>query len=404
MNKLVITTEKDIVYYGYFRDGKAVELYCEKKNSGSILGSIYAARVQKVAEGINGAFLDLTADLAAYYNLSPSRKPLKLSPGHEDRLCGGDLILVQVKKEATGTKLPVADAYVNLSGKYFVFSLEQMGTRISAKIRKKEERDRLKAVVSSWRSGRSDFTYGIIVRTNAAGAAEEELLEELSELGERFDRILKKAGTCPEKSQLYREAPYFIRLARDLPFHELDEILTDDPEILAELEDYYQGDNNARIREKIRLYTDDYSLYLLYRFGHYYDLALCRRTELKSGGSIVIDTTEAMVVVDVNSGSVLKKKKEAQTIFETMNKEAAAEIIYQLRLRNLSGIILIDFINMKEEGSRQRVLEYLKNEAAKDRIPIRVIDFTALFLVEMTRNKVRKSLKEQWAECHPSRI
>ncbi len=403
MNKLVITSDKDIVYYGYFMDGKAVELYCEKKRSESILGNIYAARVQKVAEGINGAFLELTGDLAAYYNLSPSRKPLKLSPGHEDRLYGGDLILVQVKKEATGTKLPVADAYVNLSGKYFVFSLEQMGTRISAKIKDREERDRLKGIVSAWRSGRSDLSYGIIVRTNASEAAEEELYDELSELGDRFDRILKKARTCPEKTELYREVPYYIRLAKDLPFSGLDEILTDDREIFAELEDYYQGENNARVRDKIRLYTDDYSLYLLYRFGHYYDLALSRRAELKSGGSIVIDTTEAMVVVDVNSGSVLKKKKEALTIFETMNKEAAAEIIYQLRLRNLSGIILIDFINMKEEGSRQRVLEYLKKEAVKDRIPIRVIDFTALFLVEMTRNKVRKSLKEQWAECHPSR-
>ncbi len=400
MNKLVITSREDIVCYGYFRDGKAIELYCEKKKSTGLLGNIYVARVTRIAEGIQGAFLDLTGSDKGYCNLSPTKKPVKLSPGHEDRLYAGDLILVQVRKEGVGTKLPVVDTRINFTGKYFVFSMEKPGISISKKIKEKEERERLMHLAGAWIREQESLPYHIVIRTNARHTGHEELLRELDELKVRSDRLMQKARTAPEKTLLWEEAPFYLRLAKDLPFGRLDQILTDDPRIRDELKEYYQGEGERPLREKICFYEDDYPLYLLYRFDHWYDLALSRRIPLKSGGSIVIDTTEAMVVVDVNSGSVLKKKKEAETIFESMNKEAASEIIYQLRLRNLSGIILIDFINMKDAGSRERVLSALKKEAEGDRIPVRVIDFTALNLVEMTRNKVRKPLKDQWEECH----
>ena len=399
MNKLVITTREDMVCYGYFREGKAVELYCEKKSTG-LLGNIYVARVTRIAEGIQGAFLDLTGRDKGYCNLSPAKKPVKLSPGHEDKLYAGDLILVQVKKEGTGSKLPVADTRVNFSGKYFVFSLEKPGISISKKIRDQEERDRLMHLTGKWIQDQENLPYHIVIRTNALQTEKEDLVRELNELKDRCDRLMLKARSAPEKTLIWEEAPFYLRFAKNLPFDRLDQILTDDPEIRDELTAYYQAEGDKPLREKICLYEDDYPLYLLYRFDHWYDLALSRRIPLKSGGSIVIDTTEAMVVIDVNSGSVLKKKKEAETIFEAMNREAASEIIYQLRLRNLYGIILIDFINMKDAESRERILSTLKKEAESDRIPVRVIDFTALNLVEMTRNKVRRPLKDQWEECH----
>lgn len=394
MNKLVITVRDSVVYYGYFQDGKAVELYCEQKENPSILGNIYVARVDKVAEGIKGAFLDLSQDQKAYYNLSPNKKPVKVSPGHEDKLYGGDLILVQVTKDAVKTKLPVVDTNVSLSGKYFVLSLENRGINVSKKIKDAKERERLLTLARSM----STEECGIVVRTNAQNVAEDILKEELSQLLHRCQRILQKAQISPGKTLIDREAPYYIRLAKELPSWELDEIITEDMFLYQELKDYYDGDEE--ILSKIRLYKDDYSLYLLYRFQHYYDNALHKLVPLKSGGSLVIEGTEAMTVIDVNTGSVIKNPRNQDSVFEKLNKEAAVEIVNQLRLRNLSGIIIIDFINMKKEEARDRLFSFLQKECERDRIPVRVIDFTALHLIEMTRNKVRKSLYEQWKECH----
>ena len=396
MNKLVITSREDIIYYGYFQAGKAVELYCEKRMSDSLLGNIYVARVEKVAEGIQGAFLELTQDQKAYYNISVTDQPIKFTPGHEKELKGGDLVLVQVRKDAVKTKLPVADANVRVAGKYFVLTLGRKGLSLSKKIRDAEERKRLQSIVKEYIRDKSPLEYGIVIRTNAAGVSQGDLVSELGDLMGRCSRLLRKAEIAPGKTLIDKEPPYYIQIGRELRFSELDEILTDDKRIYDELSDYYDGS----IREKIRFYEDEYPLYLLYRFDHYYKMALSRMVPLKSGGSIVIEPTEAMVVIDVNSGAVLKGKRQATTVFETMNQEAAAEIAYQLRLRNLSGIILIDFINMKDAGSRENVMDRLKMECESDRIPLRVIDFTGLGLMELTRSKVRKTLKEQWNECH----
>ena len=398
MNKLVITSKEDIIYYGYFQNGKAVELYCEKRMSESLLGNIYVARVERVAEGIQGAFLELTPNQKAYYNISYSDHPINFTPKHENELRGGDLILVQVRKDAVKTKLPVADGNVRMAGKYFVLTLARKGLSLSKKIQDTEERKRLQSITKDYIKNKSPLEYGIVIRTNAAGVNREDLLSELQDLMGRCSRLLQKAQNAPGKTLIDKEPPYYIQIGRELRFSELDEILTDDPVILNELKDYYDG----VIGEKICFYEDDYPLYLLYRFEHFYKTALSKMVPLKSGGSIIIEPTEAMVVIDVNSGAVLKGKKQATTIFETMNREAAAEIACQLRLRNLSGIILIDFINMKDAVSRENVMECLKKECESDRIPLRVIDYTGLGLVEMTRSKVRKTLKEQWDECHKS--
>lgn len=396
MNKLVITVKEDVVYYGYFMDGKAVELYCEKLESPTILGNIYVARVDKVADGIKGAFLDLTPDQKAYFNISPGKKPLKFTPGHEDRLYGGDLILVQVTKDAVKTKLPVVDSNVNLSGKYFVLSFERKGINLSKKIKKAEERERLLAITKA----NSTKDIGVVIRTNAENISEDILINELKYLNSQAELIMQKARMAPGKTLIHKDAPFYIRLSKELPAREFDEILTDSEVICQELREYYRSDEE--ISSKIAFYKDGYPLYKLYRMDHYYDLALQRHVPLKSGGSIVIDPTEAMVVIDVNSGAVIKGKGKNDSVYSKMNQEAAVEIVNQLRLRNLSGIILIDFINMKEEKEREQLFTFLQKECLRDRIPIRVVDFTALHLVEMIRNKVRRSLKEQWNDCHHS--
>lgn len=393
-NKLVITEKEGIICYGYFQDGLPVELYCESKEQESIMGNIYAARVERIAEGIHGAFLEIGDKQKCYYPLT-AEQPIKLSPGHEDKLYGGDIILVQIAKDAVKTKLPVCTGNISLNGKYFVFTLTDKRTGISKKIRDQAERERLESLIKSY--GREE--YGIIVRTNATGVSEEVLIQELKLLQLRYQELMRKAKIASGKTLLYREPPHYITFGKELPEKALDEILTDNEEIFEELKDYHKNHIGTFSETPITLYEDSYSLYNLYRFEHYYDEAYGKYVWLKSGASLVIEHTEAMTVIDVNTGSVLKKKKQEDTLFYQINREAAKEIARQIRLRNISGIIMIDFINMKEKKQKEKLLSLLSNECKKDRIYCNVIDMTALNLVEMTRSKIRRPLYEQITVC-----
>lgn len=398
-NKLVITAENNVVYYGYYCDGVPVELYCEKKEAESLLGNIYAARVQRVAEGIGGAFLEIADGQKCYYPLpKDGTKPVKLSPGHENKLCGGDIILVQIVKDAVKTKLPVADGNVSLTGKYFVLTMSDRRSGISKKIMDAEVRERLTLLMEDYISDE----YGLIVRTNAAHASDEILLQELQSLQRRYQELMRRAVIAPGKTLLLREPPHYISYGKDLPETELDEIVTDQKEIYDELETFYATAGDDLLLGKLRMYADAYPLTKLYRMEHFYEKAMDKTVWLPSGGSLVIEQTEAMVVIDVNTASVTKKKKDTD-LFYRMNCEAAKEIAAQLRLRNLSGMILIDFINMRYADQKEQLLRLLQKECSKDRTRTNVIDMTALNLVEMTRQKVRRPLHEQWRQCHSNK-
>ena len=214
----------------------------------------------------------------------------------------------------------------------------------------------------------------------------------------RYEELMRKAKIAAGKTLLYREPPHYITLGKELPAKTLDEILTDHAEVFTELKEYYKQTSESDTT-KISFYEDTYSLYNLYRFAHYYEEAYGKYIWLKSGASLVIEHTEAMTVIDVNTGSVLKKKKQEDTLFYQINREAAKEIARQLRLRNISGIIMIDFINMKDTAQKEKLLSLLDSECKKDRVHCNVIDMTALNLVEMTRSKVRKPLHEQIRSC-----
>ena len=388
-HKLVIAERESCICYGYFEDGIPIELYCEPKEQQSILGNIYAARVERVAEGIHGAFLEIGEKQKCYYSLS-KEQPVKLSPGHKDKLYGGDIILVQIIKDAVKTKLPVCTGNISLNGKYFVLTLTDKRTGISKKIRENRERERLATLIQK----HTCEEYGIVIRTNASGVSEDILIQELELLKWQYQELMRKAHIASGKTLLYKEPPHYITLGKELPEKALDEIVTDSNEIFTELKNYYKNANTV-----LSLYEDSYSLYNLYRFAHYYEEASGKYIWLKSGASLVIEHTEAMTVIDVNTGSVLKKKQQEDTLFYQINREAAKEIARQLRLRNISGIIMIDFINMKNEKQKENLLSLLDSECKKDRVYCKVIDMTALNLVEMTRSKVRKPLYEQISLC-----
>ena len=387
--KLVICRKGPSVFYGYWLDGKPVELYAEPRHRESLIGNIYAARVEKVADGIHGAFLEIGQGKKAYLPL-PSG-PGKSGGGENLSIKGGDIILVQITKDALKTKLPVADRNVSFPGKYFVLTLMDHRYGVSRKIRDEEERERLLSILESCRSKE----YGIIARTNAAGKEEGILTDELKELIRQKDAILTRGSCAAARTLLYEEPAYYITLGRELPGKELDQIITDDPEIYEELNNYYSFPNQREIKDKLRFYKDEYPLYKLYRMEYYYGKATGKKVWLDNGGSLIIEPTEALTVIDVNSGSVIKNRKKDDDFFLRLNMEAAEEIAAQLRLRNLSGMILIDFMNMKDSGQEEILLEELRRKCAGDRVPVHVIDITSLGLVELTRSKRRKSLKEQ---------
>ena len=406
--KYIITRRQENIYYGYFREDMPLELNCEPEQNDSLLGNIYAARVEKVAEEIGGAFLEIGQGQKCFYPFPKNgSSPLLLPPVSKEempsrrsakkiQLKGGDILLVQVTRDALKSKLPLAQSTISLPGKYFVLTLGDRRTGISRKIHETAERERLAGLTQTL----TGCPFGIIVRTNAAGIPEEELKRELVRLKNDHDELMRRASFAQGKTLLYRKPPHYITYPSDLPAGMLTEIITDQEDLFDELQRTYKSSDDREILSKLRFYNDSYELWKLYRMEAHYHRALSKTVWLSSGGSLVIEPTEAMVVIDVNTGTVLRKKSREEDLFYQINREAAVEISRQLRLRNLSGIIVIDFINMPYEKHQKKLLQLLKEECAKDRIRTNVMDITALNLVEMTRQKIRKPLHEQWACCH----
>ncbi len=399
MNKVVIARRDQNVCYGYFCDGKPTELYIDNLSQESFLGNIYAARVEKVAEGLGAMFLELSDGKKAYMSMKKNRHVVCVN-NDSGRRKGGDILLVQITKEGVKTKLPVAEGNLSFSGKYMVLTFGDRRAGISRKITSDSERVRLKLILDECLSlVRQEDEFGqylgAIFRTNAQGVSEDTLREEWEVLLSRVRYVLSRGRNALAHTMIYREPRYYETFARELPENELDEIVTDDAVIFEELKSLYGAQNDAVLSGKLKLYEDSFPLYQLYRMQHFYEEALKKTVYLKSGGSIVIEPTEALTVIDVNSGSVLKGKRQAQNIFRNMNLEASEEIARQIRLRNLSGIIVIDFINLSDEQQRGQVLEHLRECCRNDRVPCRVVGMTALQLCEMTRSKLRKPLHEE---------
>lgn len=399
-NTFFITKKDNNIYYGYFDGDRPVELYCSPETTSGIVGNIYAARVERVAQDLGAAFLEIAPGVKCYYPLPKNgQKPVLLSPKHGDddsaplKLYGGDIILVQITKDAIKNKLPAADSTISINGKYTVITLSDMRFGISKIINSSQERKRLTDIAAPFVCD----SFGIIMRTNAQNVPEEELIRELNRLTRAYKELMRRAIIAPGRTLLYQEQPHYITSPMDLPKDKLSRVVTDQKEIYDELKFYYQIWKDRDILSIIDYYDDEYPLWKLYRLETHYERALNKTVWLPSGGSLVIEPTEAMVVIDVNTSGVTKKKEKSEIkedLFLQINCEAACEIARQLRLRNLSGIIVIDFINMRYETHKKKLLACLREECAKDRIKTNVVDITALNLVEMTRQKVRKPLHE----------
>ena len=375
---------------------RIVEIRLESDQEKSILGNIYTGQVENIASNIQAAFVQIEPGKRCYYSLAEAQRAV-FSAGRKGNgpLRPGDELLVQVSRDAMKGKLPALTSNLNFTGRYLVLTTGDKKFGLSFKLAL-EDRHRL----SGWlkeEAERPDKEFGIIVRTNAADASKEEILKELEWLKGRYHKAVVQGRNRTCFSLVLETEPFYVAAVRDAYGRDLDEIITDVPEIREMILGYLE-EISPELKEKLRFYQDKLlPLYKLYRVETALDAIQKEKVWLNSGGFLVIQQTEAFVSIDVNSGKYTGKKKMEET-FRKINLEAAAEIGRQLRLRNLSGIILIDFINMENPDHRDELFHVLQKLLRKDPVKSRAIDITPLHILEMTRKKVRRPVIEDIRE------
>lgn len=391
MSKLVITKWQERLLTALLEGTELLELSLE--DDSSILGNIYIGKVNNIVKNLNSAFVDFQEGRTGYYSLTenPSAIYAFSETGQEHRkLRSGDEIVVQVSRDAVKTKDPSLTSNLNFPGKYVVLTAGKAIIGFSSKITDKGWKETLKPKLEAITQGQ----VGLIVRTNAYRADHEQIIREASHLMAEYQKVLAETPYRTCYSQLYQAQPGYIGSLMSSPEGKLTEVITDQPEVYEKLQKYlavYQPE----LLSQIRLYTDSMvSLLKLYSLETALSQVWQKRVWLKSGGYLVIEQTEAMVVIDVNTGKYSGKKSLDETI-RKINLEAAQEVCRQLRLRNLSGIIMVDFIDMKAEEDKALLMEQLRDYARIDPVKTTVIDMTALNLVELTRKKGRKPLTDQ---------
>lgn len=392
-NTLLITklkqNNKEYIAAALYQEKKMLEVTLEPAEQQSILGNIYVGRVKNIVKNLNAAFIEIAPGMPCYYPLDEMKQPLFVKKINSPNMVQGDEVVVQVAQESSKSKPPKVTTNLNLSGKYLVLTSENKRIGISRKI-SEEKREGLKKHLSFDAS--EDF--GIIVRTNAASASNEEILEEYEKLKQEYRNIQKIAPYRTVFSCIKESTPEYLHMLQNVNQLWLTSILTDAPELFEKAREYLNAAQPEDLK-KLSLYEDSgITLSSLYRLEHHLKEALQEKVWMKSGGYLVIQPTEALTVIDVNSGKSISKK-QVQEHYLKINLEAAEEIARQLRLRNLSGIIIVDFIDMKSDESRELLMQALSRAVSADPVPVRVVDMTKLNLVELTRKKVRKSLAEQ---------
>lgn len=393
MNKIIITDialqDREIRLSCLVSGQRLLEARCQHLDAESILGNIYIGRVQKVVKNIRAAFIEIAPGFSCYYPLDESSHPIFVKKIPSPNLVQGDELLVQVQKESVKTKAPTVTTNLNLTGRYVVLTSENKRIGVSSKL-DKTFREHFKELLEA----QNYHDFGVIVRTNAKSASDEEILSEIDWLAKRLSDIAGKAGLRTCFSCMYRANSKYMSYLQNCYQEDLSEIITDLPEVFAEIETYRQQ-YPALQQIPIRLYEDRLQpLAKLYNLKCQMEHALMKKVWLKSGGYLIIEPTEALTVIDVNTGKSVAKK-EPQKHFLNVNLEAAKEIAHQLRLRNISGIIIIDFIDLAFAEDQKTVMEELRRAVKSDPVPVQVLDMTKLNLVEITRKKIEKSLAEQ---------
>ncbi len=399
-----------------------IEIFVERGSTNENIGNIYKGRVLRILPGMQSAFIDIGLEKAAFlyvkdlapYSItyddpfdtnveeeniigdeSEPKESFSFNARIQDIIKEGQEILVQTEKCPRGTKGARVTTNIAIPGRYLVLLPYSEHLGVSHRIQDENERERLKTIVESLRT----TAFGFIVRTAAEGKSENELKRDMNYLIRLWEHINQKKNRQTAPATIYEELELPYRLVRDLPSEEIGKIIIDNKEIYEKLVAYIK-DFWPEEPISVQFYNEDVPLFDKLGLELEINKALERYIWLKSGGYIVIDETEALTIIDVNTGKFVGKDNLETTILQT-NMEAAKEIPYQLRLRNIGGIIIIDFIDMKESVNKEKVFKLLESECMRDRTKIFLNPMTDLGLVELTRKRARNSLSKILGETCP---
>jgi ribonuclease G len=378
--------------------GVVQELLIERSASRGLVGNVYIGRVARVLPGMQSAFIEIGLERAAFLHVADIWEYREASRPIEKILAEGEPVLVQVLKDPIGTKGARLSTQISIAGRLLVYLPHDPHIGISQKIENENGRQllrvRLKELLPSEEKG------GFIVRTLAETASEAELRADIDYLRHLWSAVRERSlGAAPPRL-LYQDLSLAQRVLRDMVTEPTSRVLVDSRETFQKLHAFAEK-YMPQVRPKLAHYTGERPLFDLYNVETEIEKALSRRVDLKSGGYLIIDQTEALTTVDVNTGGFVGSRNFDDTVFKT-NLEAAQAIARQLRLRNLGGIIIVDFIDMASQEHRGAVLEEFKRALARDRTRMTVNGFTGLGLVEMTRKRTRESLAHVLCEPCPT--
>jgi ribonuclease G len=437
---MIISSSAHETRVAILEDDQVAEIFIERERQRGVVGNLYKGRVSKVLPGMQSAFVDLGLERDGFLYVSdvadtfeeldkfdtdddepasaprgngggaparqsrggrdrePKNRP---EPKIEDLLKEGQEIIVQVAKEPLGTKGARLTSHATMPGRFLVFMPTVDHVGISRKIDSREERSRLRVIVREFRE-QTGFAGGVIIRTAAAGRPKEDILSDLSYFHKIWIEIRQKSETSRAPAVVYKEQSLVAKLLRDLLTDDYAAIRIDnEPEYrkILELVERFM----PNLASRVKLYDKEFPIFEEYGVQAEIDKALRSKVWLKSGGSIVINQTEALVAIDVNTGRYVGKKTAGRledTILKT-NLEAVKEIIRQIRLRDLGGIIVLDFIDMEEKKNRQKVYQAVEQELRRDRAPSKALQVSDFGLVIITRKRVKQSLERVLTEPCP---
>jgi len=419
--KIVINVSEHETRVALLEDGNIAELFIERGDGSDVNGNIYKGKIQRVLPGMQAAFVNIGLRQAAFiyvgdvvsneneflsiFSQEDPEEPTRTEEndhssqnrryvltGIEELLKEGQEILVQVKKASMGTKGPRVTMEVSLPGHFLVFMPNSDHIGISRRIEDETERNRLKEIVLSLRREK----YGYIVRTAGEGKNKEKIAGEMDFLCNLWDRVQKKYKEKSAPKLLHRELNISLRAVRDLMIYEADKLVIDSKAGYSAILEFLDKFAPSR-KTQVEMYEGREPIFDAYNLEGDIVRALKKKVWLKSGGYILIEHTEALVAIDVNTGRYVGKYNLEETISKT-NLEAVKEITYQIRLRDIGGIIIIDFIDMDKETNRHKVYNALKEALKKDKSKTHVLPMSEMGLIQMTRKRVRESLTRKMCE------
>lgn len=402
--EILISATQQESWVALLEDGRLVELMFDRPDQGRLVGDIFLGKVEAVLPGIQAAFVDIGTDKAGFLHASDldhedeedeengngaGRRRARKEVPIQDLIRQGQEVLVQVTKEPIGTKGPRLTTQISLPGRFLVFMPSSSHVGVSRKIEDRGERSRLRKLAKEIVPKGSG---GVIVRTVGEELNQNTFEKEFKRLHQSWEKIQRRSETVEAPSLVHGEAKLISGVIRDLFSDKFDSLTVDDREIHTEITKYLKS-VDPDLMSRLNLYDDPLPLFDKYGINEEIHLAFQKKVNLPSGGYIIIEPTEALVSIDVNTGRFTGKKKKdpEHTILKT-NLDAAREIAKQLRLRDIGGIVVCDFIDMESQKNRDRVLHELRSHLGRDRARTKAFEVSDLGLVEMTRQRVRPSL------------